>query len=61
MSAVDDVITRITEAPTEEAARAITSNLSYRLLFAVADQLYVETEGRGIPWIRNAIVKEARS
>lgn len=61
MSAVDDAITRITEAKSESAAKVVAHALSHRLLFAVADQLYIETEGHGTSWIRNAVVKEART
>jgi hypothetical protein len=61
VSAVDGAITRITEAPTEDAAKAIASSLTRRMLLATADQLHIETEGHGLVWIRNAIVKEARA
>lgn len=61
MSAVDKTITLITCAPTEEKAKAIVHSLTRRMLLAVADQLYIETEGHGPQWIRNAIVKEARA
>lgn len=61
MSAVDDAITRITEAADEETAKAIVHALPHRVLFAVADQLHIETAGHGTQWIRNAVVKEARA
>jgi hypothetical protein len=61
MSAVDDAITRITEAPSEEAAKAIARVLSHRLLLAVADQLHIDTCQRNDQWVRSAIVKEARA
>lgn len=61
MSAVDDAITRITEASDEERAKAIVHALTHRVLFAVADQLHIETEGYGTAWIRDAVLKEARA
>ena len=61
MSAVDEAITRITEAEDENTARAIASRLGHRVLFAVADQLHIDTDGRGTPWVRNEVVKEARA
>lgn len=61
MSAVDDAITRITEAPSDEIASMITHALPHRVLFAIADQLYIETEGHGTQWIRNAVVREVRA
>jgi len=61
MSAVDVAITLITEAGTENKAREIVGRLSHRVLFAVADQLHIETNGHGTSWVRNAVVKEARA
>ncbi|HWI69472.1 MAG TPA: hypothetical protein VNS88_14050 [Nitrospiraceae bacterium] len=61
MSAVDEAITRITEAGDDNKARAIAQVLGHRVLFAVADQLHIETEGHGTSWVRNAVVKEARA
>ena len=46
-SAVDDAITRITEAKSDAAAKAIILSLPHRVLFAVADQLHINTEGHG--------------
>jgi hypothetical protein len=61
MSAVDDVITRITEAEDNRKALAIAMSLSRRLVEAVADQLHIETAGHEPQWLRGEIVKEARS
>jgi len=61
MSAVDEAITRIVEAKDENKARAVVQTLTHRVLFAVADQLYVETEGHGTQWVRNEVLKEARA
>ena len=61
MSTVDDAITRITEAKDREMAKAIAHTLSKRVLFAVADQLHIETKGHGTTWVRNAVIKEART
>jgi hypothetical protein len=60
MSAVDDAITRITEAKDERKAKMIVG-AHPPVLFAVADQLHIETEGHGTQWVRNAVVKEARA
>jgi hypothetical protein len=59
----DDVITAITKAATEDDALAVMDGIRSRaLLLAVADQLYIDDpNGHGNPWLRNAIVKEARS
>lgn len=57
----DDVITQITEAPTDEQAHEIINATPAGLVRAVADQLYVETEGHGMPWIRRECIREARS
>lgn len=61
MSAVDDAITRITEAVDEYKAKKIAHAIPRRVLLAIADQLHVETEGHQTQWIINAIVKEARA
>jgi hypothetical protein len=61
MSAVDEVIAKITEAPDDETAMAIIRAASRRMKLAVADQLYVDAIGHGDTWICNAIVKEARA
>lgn len=61
MSAVDDAITRITEAEDDNKARAIAEALGHRVLLAVADQLHIKAEGHGTAWVRNAVVKEARA
>lgn len=61
MSAVDDAITRITEAESEDAAKVVVHSLGHRLLFATADQLHIEAEGHGTQWVRNAVLKGARA
>jgi hypothetical protein len=61
VSAVDEIIAKITEAPSDEAALAIIKAATRRMRFAVADQLYVDAIGHGDVWICNAIVKEARA
>lgn len=61
MSAVDDAITRITEAKDEFAAKWFVQTIPHRVLFAIADQLHIETEGHGTQWVRNAVLKEARA
>lgn len=58
----DDIITQITQAPSADAALAIMNGVRSRsLLLAVADLLYIEAEGQTSPWIRKAIVSEARA
>jgi hypothetical protein len=57
----DTAITRITCAATVREAEGITATLQRRDVLAVADQLHIETEGHGMPWLRRAIVTEARS
>lgn len=58
---IDEVITRITDAPTDGVAHEIMRSVPHLLLLKVADQLYVETEGHGDQAIRIRIVKEARA
>lgn len=58
---VDDVITRITKAPSYEVANAIMRTVPRKMLLEVADQLHIETEGHGLQTIRTAVIKEARA
>lgn len=58
---VDDLVTAITEAPTPGAAYDILSLISRALLNRIADQLYVEFEGRRSTVVRHEIITEARS
>jgi len=60
-NAVDQAITDITVAADDTAALEIVKRLPSVTLAAVADQLYVETDGHSLPYIRKAIVTEARS
>lgn len=57
----DDVITQITEAPTEADAVRIMRMQSRPMVLAVADQLFVEAEGHGLAIVRRECVTEARS
>lgn len=57
----DDLITRVTEAATRKDAQAILAGVSRATLLAVADQLYIEPCGHGLPCLRASIVAEARS
>jgi hypothetical protein len=57
----DDVITAITEAPTRKDAKAILAGVPRATLLAVADLLYIDPCGHGLPCLRAAIVCEARS
>jgi hypothetical protein len=62
MSTADDIITRVTSAPTEADAEDIVAGVRSRaLLLAVADLLYIDADGHGTAWVRQAIVTEARS
>lgn len=58
----DDIITRVTEAPARaDAVRVVEGVRSLATLRAVADLLHVEADGHGAPWLRRAIVAEARA
>jgi hypothetical protein len=57
----DDIITAITQAPTEEAALMILADVPRAMLVVVADQLYIDPHGRSSAVVRRAIAQEARS
>lgn len=58
----DDILTAITEAPTNEAALDIMRGVHSRaLLLAVADQLYIDPIAHTSAWLRETIVMVARS
>jgi hypothetical protein len=58
----DDIITQLTNAASESDAQAIADGIRSRaLLEEVADLLFIDAYGHGLPWIRKAIAKEARS
>jgi hypothetical protein len=58
----DDIITKVTEASTAVEALAIMQDVPRSLLLAVADQLFIDDpDGHGSPWLRKAIVEEARA
>jgi hypothetical protein len=58
---VDDLITAITEAPTEDAAMAIMARVPALTVAAMADQLYIEGTFQGIKSLRKQCVREARA
>ena len=58
---VDDMITKITEAPTEQAAKAIMQSVPRRIVLQMADQLHIDMWGHGTVWTINEVIKEARS
>jgi hypothetical protein len=58
---VDQVITDITVAASDADAIAILRNVPSAILMRVADQLYIDADGRSFSYIRKAIVAEARS
>lgn len=58
----DDIITRLTQAASEEEAQAIADSVRSRaLLDEVADLLYTDSYGRSPAVIRKAIIREARA
>lgn len=57
----DSIVTDITQAPCEEIALALLSRTPPAMLAEIADLLYIEADGHATPWIRKAIVSEARS
>lgn len=57
----DDVITQVTRAPSDAAAVDIMRMQSRAMVLAVADQLYVESDGHSLATVRRDIVREARS
>jgi hypothetical protein len=60
----DDLVTAITNAPSESDAIAVLSGIPVALLNAVADLLYIDPvdgHGRSSGMVRKAVVKEARS
>jgi hypothetical protein len=61
LSAIDDIITRLTEAASMDAAYDVARTVPRKMLLKVADQLHIEADGHGAEWIRWAITKEART
>jgi hypothetical protein len=61
MAQQDVIITRVTQATTDETARAIVNKYPPRVLRIVGDQLHIDPDGHGVAWLRAAIVTEARS
>ena len=59
---VDDIITAVTEATTDAYAQQVIATVRSRaMLLSVADQLYIEDPAaHKSPWLRKAIVREAR-
>jgi hypothetical protein len=58
---VDQVITDVTVAASDTDAISILRNVPSAILMRVADQLYIDADGRSFSYIRKAIVAEARS
>jgi hypothetical protein len=58
MSTADDIVTRITEAPTEADALRSLAGVSRGMLDQVADLLYVDPYGRSSAVVRQAIAAE---
>lgn len=58
----DDIITRLVQAPGTDAATAVIAGVTSRaLLLEVADLLHIDADGHALPWVRKAIVTEARA
>lgn len=58
----DEIITRVTNAPDNGTAFLVMQLVrSRRTLEEIADQLYIDYEGKRSDTIRKAIVKEARA
>ena len=57
----DDIITRIMQAPDETAALAALDGVPRSMLMTLADQLYIDAQGRSSAVVRRAIAKEARA
>jgi hypothetical protein len=57
----DTLITRVTEAATDEEALAIVKAATVQERYSAADLLYIDAYDHGMPWVIKAIVREARS
>jgi Arc/MetJ family transcription regulator len=57
----DDLITQLVEATDLREARAIMDAALPDAVFAAADLTYVDCDGHGMRWIRNAVLSEARA
>jgi hypothetical protein len=57
----DDVVTMVTRAATTADALAVVASLPRASVLAVADLVHVAADGHGLPWVRRAIVAEARA
>jgi hypothetical protein len=58
---VDDWVTAITNAASDDAALTMLRSAGPKMLAELADQLYIEADGHGPAWQRRAIVREARA
>jgi hypothetical protein len=58
---VDEIITAITHAATMADAAEIMRTVPGAMVRTVADQLHIEADGHGLPWLRRAAVQEARA
>jgi hypothetical protein len=61
MAAEDRYLTYITEARSDAEAMGIIAKVKPSAVRAMADLLYIEADGHGIAWLRNAVVNEARA
>ena len=57
----DDLITAVVQAPTPDDAARIVREASGHAVLAAADLLYIDPTGHSVPWLRQQIVREARS
>jgi hypothetical protein len=57
----DTVVTHVTQARTDAQALAIVRKYRPRILREVADLLYIDADGHGVAWLRQEIVRQART
>lgn len=57
----DDYVTLVTDAPDQDAALAVLAPCTMRMLWEIADLIYVDPYGMGHRALRRAIVAEVRA
>lgn len=57
----DDLITRLVNDPSDADARLTALSTPPAVILTAADLLHIETAGHGLPWVRQALVREARA
>jgi hypothetical protein len=61
MAAEDRMMTRVTEARTDDDALAIIRQVKPSVVRAMYDLQGFDPEGHGIAWLRREVVREARA